>query len=73
MSCTLVDPDSPLMMAWETYKSDPGYENVKKWAKLDQHADGSFWDAFYAGWEAAKTEAEAVKSLNGILEILEES
>ena len=61
------------MMAWETYKSDPHYERTKKWAKMDQYADGSFWDAFFAGWEAANNEAKTVKRLNGNVEILEES
>lgn len=44
-----MDPNHPIMLAWEELKNDPEYDNVKRWAKHEEHVDGSLWWAFLKG------------------------
>lgn len=48
-----VAKDSPLMKAWEAYKLTDDYANTRKWAKHDEHVDGSLWAAFMQGFLSA--------------------
>jgi hypothetical protein len=50
---TPLPKDSPIMLAWEAYKSGDDYANSFKWAERTEHREGSMWAAFLAGWRAA--------------------
>jgi hypothetical protein len=45
--------DSPIMVAWEKYKSSDEYANSRKWAASEKYVDGSMWAAFLAGYQAS--------------------
>ena len=49
---TMEPRDSPLMKAWEAYKSTDAYQNTRRWAQHEAHVDGSLWAAFSAGFRA---------------------
>jgi len=45
-----VDEKSPLILAYEQYKLTEHYANTLKWAKEENHVEGSLWAAFAEGW-----------------------
>lgn len=47
-----VPQNAPVLRAWNIYKQSADYANTRKWAKHDEHVDGSLWAAFYAGYFA---------------------
>ncbi len=49
--------DSPLMVAWETYKASDSYANARAWVEHEDHVDGSLWAAFEQGWRCATARA----------------
>lgn len=49
--------NDPLMVAWSEYKNSEEYANTKRWAAKPEHADGSLWAAFEAGFRAATERA----------------
>ena len=48
-----VPADHPLMVAWNAHKATEAFANSKRWAADANHAEGSLWALFLAGWEAA--------------------
>jgi hypothetical protein len=50
---TALPTDSPIMLAWERYKSSQEYANSFKWAAHEEHRNGSMWAAFFEGWNYA--------------------
>lgn len=46
--------DHPIVVAFDKYKESESYANTKKWAKHEDHVDGSLWAAFERGYCAAK-------------------
>lgn len=49
-----ISKEHPLSEAWHKYKATDSYANTKKWAAHIEHAEGSLWAAFSAGWDAAR-------------------
>lgn len=45
-----VNPESPLMQAWKRYTATPEFANTLRWATDPEHAEGSLWAAFSAGF-----------------------
>ena len=58
---TPVSTDSPLYEAWTAYKASEDYANTRRWARHDQHVDGSLWAAFERGFEAAARLRERIE------------
>lgn len=48
-----VSKDHPIVVAFDKYKASESYANTKKWAKHEEHVDGSLWAAFERGYAAA--------------------
>lgn len=44
------------MIAWNDYKRTEDYQNIRKWALIEQHVDGSLWAAFSQGWFLAENQ-----------------
>jgi len=57
-----VPKNSPLMTAWEAYKGTEDYANTRRWAKHDEHVDGSLWAAFSTGFQNAALTPEHQES-----------
>ena len=55
---TPADKNSPLVRAWEKYKSTDEYSNTRR-ALQEKHVDGSLWAAFSEGFTAAPLQNEA--------------
>jgi len=58
-----VSQNAPVLRAWNIYKQSADYANTRKWAKHDEHVDGSLWAAFYAGYFACAV-AESAQAPN---------
>ena len=58
-SMSVVPQDSPLMKAWEAYKTTDEYQNTRKWAAYTEHVDGSLWAAFCAGFAHSPSAPES--------------
>lgn len=41
------------MIAWNAYKATDEFANTRKWARHEQHVEGSLWAAFFQGFSAA--------------------
>lgn len=52
-----VPQNDPVLRAWDIYKQSADYANTRKWAKHDEHVDGSLWAAFYAGYFACAVDS----------------
>lgn len=48
----------PMRDAWEAYRLTDEYRNTLRWAIYPEHAPGSLWAAFVAGWQADRKLAE---------------
>lgn len=48
----------PRMKAWKEYQATARYKNTRRWARVEQHVDGSLWAAFVEGWSAANEAKE---------------
>lgn len=55
-----VSKDSPLWIAWCAYILSEEYANAKRWAVHPEHAQGSLWAAFLAGYAAAPDAEKAL-------------
>ena len=51
-----VPDDDPRMIAWEAFKKTDEFANIVRWN--GQHAIGSAWAAFIAGWTAARSDKD---------------
>lgn len=49
----MADKDSPLVVAWEAFKTSESYANSVKWAAYPEHLEGSLWALFSTGFMAA--------------------
>lgn len=45
-----VSKESPLWLAWVTYRESPAYANAANWARHPEHIEGSLWAAFERGF-----------------------
>lgn len=66
-----VPTDSPVMVAWTSYKETEEFTNSKRWVVYPEHADGSLWAAFYKGFYAAAFKAS--EEITALREKLEEA
>lgn len=48
------DPNSPLMVAWEQFRKSESFANSRKWAAYPEHVEGSLWNLFMTGFQAAQ-------------------
>lgn len=46
--------DHPLMKLWVEFKRTQEYLNSRRWARYEEHVDGSLWAVFHAGFAAAQ-------------------
>lgn len=60
-----VPQNAPVLRAWNIYKQSADYANTRKWAKHDEHVDGSLWAAFYAGYFACAVAESAQAPVAG--------
>lgn len=60
-----VPQNAPVLRAWNIYKQSADYANTRKWAKHDEHVDGSLWAAFYAGYFACAVAESAQPPVAG--------
>ena len=55
--------DSPIMVAWYTYKGTDDYANSLKWASRLEFREGSLWAAFVAGYQSAEAERDKLQGI----------
>lgn len=55
--------DSPLLKAWKAWKRTDDFANIRRWALMEPHVDGSMWAAFMAGWKENERIVDAARSL----------
>ena len=46
--------DHPLLVAWKAYRETSDYANHERWAREQEHTEGSLWGAFSFGWFTVK-------------------
>lgn len=47
-----VPENAPVMQAWKAHQKTEDYSNSLKWAVYPEHAEGSLWALFCAGYSA---------------------
>lgn len=67
-----IPKENPQRKAWEAWKETDDYDNVFEWAEVERHRGGSLWAAFNRGWEAREEEQEAIRKLDGAVEVVAE-